>query len=42
MRDSRNLAGTPHIPKGMRRALEYAVALGIALLSAYWIVQGHW
>ena len=28
--------------KAMRRGAEYAVALGIALLSAYWIVQGRW
>ena len=42
MHVTRNFAQEIHFPKAMRRTLEYAVALGIALLSAYWIVQGHW
>ncbi|MGB0036769.1 MAG: hypothetical protein WBP79_14970 [Candidatus Acidiferrales bacterium] len=25
-----------------RRALEYGLAVGIALLCSYWIVQGRW
>jgi hypothetical protein len=28
--------------KAARRALEYAVAIGIALLSSYCILQGRW
>jgi hypothetical protein len=26
----------------LRRGVEYAAAIGLALLSSYWIVQGRW
>lgn len=28
--------------EALRRGIEYAVAVGLALLSSYWIVQGRW
>ena len=28
--------------RAIRRCVEYAVTVGLALLSSYWIVYGHW
>ncbi|HKN59993.1 MAG TPA: hypothetical protein VJW93_02370 [Candidatus Acidoferrales bacterium] len=28
--------------RALRRSMEYAVAIGTALLCSYWILQGRW
>jgi hypothetical protein len=28
--------------RSLRRGVEYAVAIGTALLCSYWILQGRW
>ncbi|HKS68346.1 MAG TPA: hypothetical protein VJR26_13985 [Candidatus Acidoferrales bacterium] len=28
--------------RALRRGIEYAIAIGTALLCSYWIVQGRW
>jgi len=30
------------LPRSARRAIEYSIAIGAALLSSYWIVWGKW
>jgi hypothetical protein len=30
------------LEQGLRRAIEYAIAVGAALLASYVILQGHW
>lgn len=32
----------PHSLRFVRRALEYGVAVSVALLCSYWILQGRW
>ncbi|HTR46956.1 MAG TPA: hypothetical protein VMM16_06175 [Verrucomicrobiae bacterium] len=40
MRDIASLFTATTCTGTVRRCLEYAIALGLALLSSYWIVQG--
>jgi len=38
----RNSVSGTRVMKAARRSLEYAIAIGVAILSGYWIVQGRW
>jgi hypothetical protein len=42
MRHASNLEQPTHWMGALRRGLEYAAAIALALLSSYWIVQGRW
>jgi hypothetical protein len=42
MREAWNAAWKIDRRKAVRRGVEYALAVGLALLSSYWIVQGRW
>jgi hypothetical protein len=42
MRHTWNLAQPMHRMVTLRRGLEYAAAIGLAILSSYWIVGGRW
>jgi len=42
MRRARILAPQICWTGALRRGVEYAAAVGLAILSSYWIVQGRW
>lgn len=42
MRVMRYRAENSAFVRAIRRCVEYAVTVGLALLSSYWIVYGRW
>jgi hypothetical protein len=42
MRQARDITQEIRWMGALRRGLEYAVALGLAILSSYWIMRGRW
>ncbi len=42
MRHARNIANETRWIGLLRRPVEYAVAIALAILSGYWIVRGGW
>jgi hypothetical protein len=42
MRRPRNIAQEIHWMEALRRGVEYAAVIALAILSGYWIVQGRW
>jgi hypothetical protein len=37
-----SLTKPTHRTAALRRTIDYSVAIGLALLSGYWIVAGRW
>jgi len=42
MREGWSPVRKARLKNAARRSVEYAIAVGIALLSGYWIVQWRW
>jgi hypothetical protein len=42
MRHLRDITQEIHWMGALRRGVEYAAAIALAILSSYWIVQGRW
>jgi hypothetical protein len=42
MREGWRHARNARLKNAARRSVEYAIAVGIAFLSGYWIVQWRW